>query len=128
MRFPKTLVALSLALFVTGCSVSSPSTSQPSPELEAAAAKVQALLDHPAPEPRLLQCQDGSDPQLVNGVWECPPPPDVLAALLQPDPLKQRAALIGALRKETDLRFQLFRWDWPNGVGSPAPASPSPPH
>lgn len=127
MRFQKTLTVLCLTLCVAACSTSSPPTDRPSPELEAATQKVKQLLDHPAPEAKLLQCQDHSDPQLINGVWECPPPPEVLAALQQPDSLKVIAALIAALRKETDFRFQLLLWDWPNGVGSFAPAPSSPP-
>jgi hypothetical protein len=131
MRFPPTLLATSLLLFATACSTSSPSGLAPSPALQAADAKVTAAeaelqdkLDHPTPPARLTLCQDGSTPQVIAGQWECPPPPAVVQAFLFGAPLEQRAALVGALRDETNLRFELAHWPPPAGQVAPASASP----
>lgn len=125
MRSSRMPLVLCLLLSATGCSTSSPPGQQPSAALLAAEAKVQAQLDHPLPPARLLQCQDGSEPQLIEGKWECPPPPDVLQAIQTAPLLELVAKLTGALRKEVDLRFQMKAWAWPAGAG--LAASPAPP-
>lgn len=121
----RTLCALSLSLCVMACAHSSPSSLQPSQALTSAAAKLDQALDHPAPPAQLLGCQDSSMPQVIKGKYECPPPPDVLASLATDSLQDQVATLIGALRIETDLRFQLLNWDY--GAAS-KPVSTPPPH
>jgi hypothetical protein len=133
MRFR--LALLSLSLFVTACSTSSLSPPSPSPALQAAEAKVTAAetalqeqVAHPMPPSRLLTCQDGSQPQVILGQWECPPPNAVVQAILSGTPLEQRAQLAKALRDETNLRFELWQWVQGLSAGSPAYApAPSPP-
>ena len=125
MRSLTILCVLSLSLFVTACSTSSPSTMlQESPQLQAAEAKVDQAVNQLPPPARLLTCQDGSDPKLLEGKWECPPPPDLVQALQSGPTLQQRALLIEKLRVETDLRFQLLHFR--DKDGSPAQPAPSP--
>ena len=95
-------------------------------KVTAATAALQGQLDHPTPSSRLISCQDGSAPQVVDAKWECPPPPMVLQALQSGTPAEQRAHLIEALRNETNLRFELWQWVQAPPAGSPVPASPPP--
>lgn len=118
----KILFALSLSLFAMGCSSSSPPPAVPSPALTAAVEKLDQKLDHPLPPGALSLCQDGSAPQLMAGRYECPPPPLVAHSLAADSLQDQVATLIGALRKEVDLRFQLLHWD---AAPSPEAAEPS---
>lgn len=118
------LSVLCLGLCVTGCSSSSRSVPVEPESLRRAQGQVDEKLRHPAPPIRLLLCQDGSNPQRVQEVWECPPSPEIVKALQTGSWAEMTAILIGALRKETNLRFQLRAWDWPDAA-LPAPAPPS---
>ena len=127
MRLLPLLAALTIATIATSCGSSSiPLFSDP-PAMQAAEARLDKALDCPQPAPILTLCQDGSLPfqlQSADGTrpWTCHWP-QIDAEMASGVPLKHILAdMDGALRKETDARFQLLH----SGDSCRAPAATPP--
>ena len=112
MRHPFLFLAvLTTSLFAAACSASLPSQPTPSPQLQAAQAKVDKALECPPAPAQLLTCLDGSEPVLTVKGYSCPAPATLVVAV-KSAPLKDAVAeAIGWAQKEVDARFQLRDWD-----------------